>query len=71
VARGWRHVESKHFNPADPNADRINWIQMATNAAAWIGLIATWPYIKTINRQTAARFDETLAALRKRSRGWN
>ena len=44
----------------DPNAARISWIQMAANFAAWIVLLATWPLLKRMNRETAVPFDKTI-----------
>jgi hypothetical protein len=53
----------------DPNAARIDWIQMSVNGAAWVALVATWPYLKQLNRETAVPFVNTIKTFRYRWAG--
>jgi hypothetical protein len=46
----------------DPNASRIDWMQMAADGLAWIVLMITWAQLKQINRNTREVFDQTIRA---------
>jgi hypothetical protein len=58
-------IANYEWHIGHPNAATIDWVQMAANAAAWIMLMVTWPYVKMMNRRTAIPFNAAIQTFRR------
>jgi RNA polymerase sigma factor (sigma-70 family) len=47
------------WHTGDANAARIHWSQLGVSAGSWLVLLAVWPCVKEINRQTRRVLNQT------------